>query len=315
MVQYEDILRARDTIGDSLARTPLVRSSDLEDRLGRTVWLKCELLQMTGSFKPRGALNWIRNASKEQLERGLIAVSAGNHAKGLAWAARAVGAPLTVVMPANASPAKAEATQRYGAEVILHGDINEAWARAHELRERQGLTLVHPYDDPTIIAGQGTIALEILEQGPAPDVLICPVGGGGLISGIGIVMKHRSPRTRIIGVEPEGAPTMRHAWERGGPEQLPSAKTVAASLGANIAGEHTYEITRRVVDEFVTCTEEEIRIGTLATMTEGKLYAEPGGAIPIAALLAGRISLAENETVAVVISGGNFDLELLKEMT
>ncbi|MGM0577884.1 MAG: threonine/serine dehydratase [Myxococcota bacterium] len=312
MVSVDDIREARRALVDALDATPLLRSSGLEERLGHPVRLKCELFQRTGSFKPRGALNWVCHASRAQLERGLVTVSAGNHAQALAWAARAVGAPVTVVMPSDASPMKVEACRRYGAEVVLHGRIDDATAHMQVLRKERGLVLVHPYDEPRVIAGQGTVGLEITEQLPDVDLVVVPVGGGGLVSGIAMAVKAARPGARVIGVEPEGAATMRYAWDRGGPTPLPSVRTVASSLGALSAGEHTYALTRQWVDDLVTLDEDAILTGLHVTLTSAKLYAEPGGAIAVAALLAGRVPVRRGEQVVAVVSGGNLDLSKLR---
>lgn len=314
MVDYEDILAARERIRDTVAYTPMVPDHALSERLGRPVRLKGELFQHTGAFKPRGALNWLRTASREELEAGLVAVSAGNHAAALAWAARTVGAPVTVVMPEDASPIKVEATRAHGAEVILHGDVAAAFERMHQLVEERGLTLVHPFDDPRIIAGQGTVGLEIFEQAPEAGIVLCPVGGGGLISGVAVALKHLRPGIRIIGVEPEGAASMLHAWNQGGPAPLDSVDTCAKSLAPAITGKHTYEISRQYVDDIVTVSEESIARGVRHLLTSVKLYAEPGAAAGIAALLDESVMdriPGEGDIVAIV-SGGNMSLDELR---
>lgn len=317
MVEYEDILAARERIRDTVAYTPMVTDHALSERLGRPVRLKGELFQHTGAFKPRGALNWLRTASREELEAGLVAVSAGNHAAALAWAARTVRAPVTVVMPEDASPIKVEATRGYGAEVILHGDVAAAFERMHELVDERGLTLVHPFDDPRIIAGQGTVGLEILEQAPEASVVLCPVGGGGLISGVAVAVKHERPDTRIIGVEPEGAAAMLHAWNEGAPTPLDSVETCAKSLAPAITGEHTYEISRRYVDDIVTVSEESIGRGVRHLLMSAKLYAEPGAAAGIAPLLDETVldQLPEDGDIVAIVSGGNMSFEELGSLT
>jgi threonine dehydratase len=311
---YADIENARAVVAAQFAPTPLLKAFDLGADLAGALYLKCELLAPTGSFKPRGALNWMANATDDELAAGLATVSAGNHATALAWAARAKGVPVTVVMPENASPMKANAARALGATVELIGGINDAWARAYELAD-QGLTLVPPYDEPRIIAGAGTAGLEILEQCPAvPDVVVCSVGGGGLISGVGLALKHAHPGIRVIGVEPAGAPTLSQSWAAGAPVTLESTETIAASLGANRAGRWTHEISRAVVDELIALDEDAIIAGTLATLTRGRLYAEPGGAIAIAAVLAGRVPVAQDETAVAIVTGGNLDLSLLQSL-
>lgn len=317
MVDLAAIRAARQRIGDALETTPTVPDHALGDRLGRSVRIKAELLQRTGAFKPRGALNWIRSASREELAPGLVTVSAGNHAAALAWAARAAGVKLTVVMPEAASPFKVDATRHYGAEVILHGDINDALALLDRKVREDGLTLVHPYDDPRIIAGQGTVGLEILEQAPDTGTILCPVGGGGLISGIAIAVKQLQPDIRIIGVEAEGAPTLAHAWHEGGPTRLERIQTMAASLGAAIAGEHTYRLSRQYVDELIRVPEGSIREGVRHLLARAKLHAEPGAAVTTAALLDGTVdpdTLPETGDIVTVVTGGNMSTDELRSM-
>lgn len=314
-VTFADLEAARERIRDRLPVTPLFLSPSLSATLDLPLYLKGELFQHTGSFKPRGALNWVRSASEEELARGLITVSAGNHAQALAWAARDVGAPVTVVMPEGSSPMKVAATRGFGAEVILHGAINETLAHMEALRAERNLLLVPPYNHPRIIAGQGTVGLEIAEQCPQAGLVCCPIGGGGLISGIALALKTLRPDVRIVGVEPENAATMRNAWNRGDMHaRLDSADTVAASLGASVVGEYTYAMTRRYVDDIVTVTEAEIIEGLRAVMTQGKLYAEPGACVAVAALLAGRIGTRPGDRVVAVITGGNLDVEQAKEL-
>lgn len=312
MITIEDIQRARDTIGDTLDATPMLTESALSERLHRCVLLKGELFQRTGSFKTRGGLNWLRTASADELRQGLGAVSAGNHALGLAWAARTLGVEVTIVMPDDASPFKVEKTRELGAEVILHGDINAAWERMDELIQERGLTLVHPYDDPRIIAGQGTVGLEIVEQAPEAAAILCPVGGGGLLSGIAIAVRALRPDIRLIGVEPAGAASMRHAWECDGPRRLTQVKTCAKSLAAAIVGEHTYPICRRYVDGLISVSEADIAVALRHLISESKLFAEPGAAVGIAALLGEHLpDLPPEGDIVVVITGGNMGWEEL----
>ncbi|SDL94159.1 L-threonine ammonia-lyase [Modicisalibacter muralis] len=312
MITLEAILQARDTIGATLEATPMLSDLGLCERLERRVLLKGELFQRTGSFKARGGLNWIRTASADELNKGLGAVSAGNHALGLAWAARTAGAELTVVMPDNASPFKVAGTRALGAEVVLHGDINAAWEHMHRLVDERGLTLVHPYDDPRIIAGQGTVGLEIIEQAPDAAVILCPVGGGGLLSGIAIAARELRPDIRLIGVEPQGAASMRHAWTQGGPCRLAAVNTCANSLGAAIVGEYTYPLCRHYVDELVTVSEAGIADALRYLLSESKLFVEPGAAVGVAALLEGKVpDLPDQGDIVVVITGGNMGWEEL----
>ncbi len=305
----DTLQRAREHIQRKLAPSPIVTDTTLSRQLGHPVRLKAELFQPTGSFKPRGSLNWLATASDAELAAGLGAVSAGNHALGLAWAAAERGVPVTIVMPEDASRFKVEGSRALGAEVILHGDINDAWAHMHQLVERRGLTLVHPYDDPRIIAGQGSVGLEIVEQVPHAATLLCPIGGGGLIAGIGIAVKALRPDIRLIGVEPAGAASMQAAFDHGGPCRLDSVATQAKSLGAAIVGEHTYPLARRYVDELVSVSESAIDAAMRHLLFDAKLLAEPGAAVGVAALLEGQVALppvgAKSGDVVVVVTGGN----------
>ncbi|GHC17483.1 threonine ammonia-lyase [Aidingimonas halophila] len=307
MITLETVQHARDTIGDTLLPTPVILDHVLTERLGRRVWLKAELFQRTGSFKPRGGLNWIRTASQDELAGGLGAVSAGNHALGLAWAAREADVPVTIVMPDNASHFKVEGSRALGAEVILHGDINDAWTLMHELVVQRDLTLVHPYDDPRIIAGQGTVGLEILDQVPTVSCIVCPIGGGGLISGLGTVTASLRPDIHVVGVEPADAASMAFALALGGPKHLDRVDTCAKSLAAAVVGENTYHISRQVTDELMAVNEDAIARAVRHLVQNAKLFAEPGAAVGIASLLESVNTLPTEGDIVVVITGGNMD--------
>lgn len=313
-VSLDDVRAAADRIGRALARTPLFTASQLGDRLGIKLALKAELLQKTGSFKPRGALNRLLTTSRADLERGLVTVSAGNHAQGLAWAARVVGCRCTVVMPEDAPASKVAAARAYGAEVVLHGTVSDAYVRMEQLREQRRLVLVHPFDDPGVIAGQGTVALEIAAQAPEVDTIVCPLGGGGLVSGIAIAAKALQPKVRVFGVEPEGAAAMHASWDRGEPVRLDAVETIADGLAAPLAGEVTYPLTRRHVDDVVTVSDDEILAAMRELLSYAKLVAEPAGAAAVAALLTGKVPVRSGEKVVAVVSGGNIDLERLKAL-
>ncbi len=303
------IQAAADRIRDAVPETPTLRAHDLGEHLGLPLYLKAENLQKTGSFKTRGACHWLRTASARELEKGLVTVSAGNHATALAWAAREQGVPVTVVMPEGSSPTKIAAARALGAEVIVHGRIQEAVALCQQLRSERGLTLVHPYDDPRVMAGQGTVGLEILAQLPDTGRILCPVGGGGLISGIGIAVKALKPAVELIGVEPLGAATLRNAWDRNDAgAELATVDTVAASLAPAVAGRYTYAVSRRVVDDIVTVGDDAIIEATRLLLTRGRLYVETGAAVAIAALLEGKVGATSSSTVSV-ITGGNMDID------
>ena len=302
-------------IRDRIPPTPLVQASDLGDDLGLPLWLKAENLQITGSFKVRGALNWVRGASDEEIGNGLITVSAGNHALALAWAARERGIPVTVVMPEGSSPLKIRGTEAFGARVVVHGGIADAVAHTHELRERHGLTLVHPYNNPRVMAGQGTVGLEILRQLPETARILCPIGGGGLISGIGLAVKALRPDVELIGVEPAGAATMRNAWDRqDATAALQRVDTIAASLAPVVVGEYTYAASRQVVDDIVTVSEAAIREATRRVLLRARLYVETGCSVGIAALLESAVPRRPDRPTVAVLTGGNMDPEQCREL-
>jgi len=310
-----DIRTAAERLAPWLPGTATVPAVDLGDELGLDLWLKAENLQRTGSFKARGALNWVLTASAREIGKGLITVSAGNHALALAWAAGQRGLPVTVVMPEGASPLKIRGTRALGAEVIVHGEIHEAVARMHELRSARGLTLVHPYDDPRVIAGQGTVGLELLAAVPEAACVLCPVGGGGLISGIGIALRALRPGVTLVGVEPDGAPTLRNAWDRQDPAAaLPRVDTIATSLAPAVAGRYTYAASRAVVDDIVTVSEAGIREATLRLVGRSRLYVETGCSVGIAAVLEGRVTPPADRPTVAVITGGNMELSQLAEL-
>lgn len=316
MLDLSTLHAARDRLAGRLPITPLTLDHVLSDRLARRVWLKPESLQRTGSFKARGALNWLLTATAEELAGGLGAVSAGNHALALAWAAGRDGVPVTIVMPEDASAYKVSGCRALGAEVILHGDIDAAWALMHRLVEERGLTLVHPYDDARIIAGQGSVGLELLDQAPEASAVLCPIGGGGLISGIGLATARHRKRLRLIGVEPVGAASMAHAWAQGGPARLDRVDTAAKSLAATLVGEHTYPLCRAQVSALAQVNERDIECAMHHLLFDAKLMAEPGAAVGIAALLARHgPALPPEGDVVVVVSGANLGPDELRDYT
>lgn len=300
---------ARTRIAGRVHVTPTMPSARLGARAGVTLFHKCENFQKTGSFKARGALNKVDQLSADARRRGVVTFSAGNHAQALAWAARAAGVHAVVVMPTWASAAKVEASRGYGAEVILHGASGvETLAKANELVEQRGLVFVHPFDDELIAAGQGTAALELLEQVGDLDVVVVPVGGGGLIAGVATAVKGVSPKTRVYGVEPEGAAAMRASLDAGRAMRLGAVQTIADGLAAPMAGELTYDVVRRLVDDVVLVSEEQIAAGLRDVLTSAKLFVEPAGATATAALLSGVVPVKPGERVACIVSGGNVDL-------
>ena len=313
-VTITDIEQARERIDGRVRRTPLLSATRLGARAGVELQLKAEHFQRAGSFKVRGALNKIACLSPEERERGVVAVSAGNHAQGVAWAASALGVTAVIVMAATASESKIAATRGYGAEVILvDGGISEAFAHVEQVQAERGLTLVHPFNDPLIIAGQGSLGLEILEDAPDVDALVVGIGGGGLISGIALAAKTRKPEVKVFGVEPAGGAVMRASWDAGKPLTM-TPVTIADGLASPLAGDLTYAMTRELLDDIVTVTDEEIVAALKDLLVYCKLYAEPAGAAPVAAVLSGRLDLAPGSKVVALISGGNFDLEALKKI-
>ena len=315
MISIDDIRAARERTSDAIRTTPLFSSERMGARLGVRLLLKAELLQKTGSFKPRGALNRLRAATAEERARGVVTVSAGNHAQAVAWAAAETGTHAVVCMLASASPTKVAATRGYGAEVILvEGGGSAAFDHAEALQRERGLTMIHPFEDPLVVAGHGTMGLELLDQIPELDVLVCPVGGGGLISGTALAIKALRPAVRIYGVEPEGASALRQSWDSGRVVRLSEVQTIADGLAAPMAGELPLELTRRFVDDIVLVSDEEIAAGTRAVMAYAKLFPEPAGGAATGALLAGKIPVRPGETVVSVLSGGNHDLDKLAAM-
>lgn len=301
----EEIVAAREAIGGRLHRTPMLSSATLGELTGARVFLKAELLQKTGSFKPRGVLANLAGLSPEQRARGVISVSAGNHAQAVAWGAAQEGLSSLLVMWQGASEAKIAATRAYGAEVDLTTRNGaEAFERMTSLVEETGRTLVHPFDHPLTIAGQGTVGLELVEDLPELDVVVVPVGGGGLVSGIATAVAALRPGARVVGAEPELAPTLTEALAAGRPVPVESS-SVADALGPPFAGELCLAICRRYLDSVALLTEEEIREGMRFLYARAKLSCEPGGGAAVAALLAGKVPLNPGETAVAVVSGGN----------
>lgn len=313
-ISLEAIDAARRRIDGRVHLTPVLGSSILGARIGAELYLKCENLQKTGSFKPRGALNLLEQRGEEERRRGVVTISAGNHAQAVAWAARAAGVEATVVMPEGASPAKVAASRGYGAEVVLHGDVFAAFERAHELERERGLTFVHPFDDERIVQGTGTVGLELVEQLADVAVIVVPIGGGGLISGVALAAKQIAPTIKVYGVEPVGAAAMRKSLDAGHAARLDRVDTVADGLAPPMAGELNYTIVRDWVDDVVTVSDPEILEALGAVLTYAKLVVEPSGAAAVAALLAGKIPLVGRERVVAILSGGNVGVDQLSEL-
>ncbi|MEO7731727.1 MAG: threonine/serine dehydratase [Kofleriaceae bacterium] len=310
MIPLSEIRAAAERLAGKLHRTPMLSATTLGARAGVDLRLKCECFQKTGSFKPRGALNKILSLSSAERAQGLVTVSAGNHAQAVAWAARQVDAPCVVVMPTAAPRSKLDAVRGYGAEVVLHDDRATLFDKLEEVRAARGLTFVHPFDDPTLLAGAGTVGLEIAEDVPALDVVIVPVGGGGLLGGVASAIKAMAPRARIIAVELAAGPGLAPALAAGKPVPSPRpANTLADGMTPPFVGALPLAIAREAVDEIVTVTEAEIIAAMELLMTRAKLYVEGSGAAATAALLAGKIKPPAGATVVAIVSGGNVDPE------
>jgi threonine dehydratase len=293
--------------------TPLLSSRTLGDLTGFEVRLKAECFQRTGSYKIRGPLHRLTFLTADERRRGVVCSSAGNHAQGLALAARIHGIHAVVVMAENATPSKIEATRAYGAEVVLHGSIwDEANDRARELVAERGLTYIHPFDDLQLVAGQGTVGLEIVRDWPEVEIVVVPIGGGGLISGIAMAVKNLNPAARIIGVESSGAPGMQASVAAGRLITLDRVDTIIDGLRVKRVGAATFEVVRRFVDDIVTLPDEQIFDAMLWVMSRAKLVVEGAAAAPVGALLHGLIKAPPGAKVVCVLSGGNVNLDQLR---
>jgi threo-3-hydroxy-L-aspartate ammonia-lyase len=304
-IGLEDVERAAQRLAGVAHRTPVLTSRTLDERTGASVHLKAECFQRGGAFKFRGAYNKISSLDDDALGRGVIAYSSGNHAQAVAIAAALLGTHATIVMPEDAPPAKLEATRGYGAEIVLYDRFSESREElGARLAEERGLELVRPYDDPLVMAGQGTAALELLDQAPELDLLIVPVSGGGLIAGCSTAAKALRPAIRVVGVEPETGDDTRRSLAAGERTRIDVPRTIADGLQAPEPGELTFEVNRRLVDEVVTVTDDEIVEAMIFLCDRLKLVTEPSGAVGVAALFSGKLD-ARGARVGVVISGGN----------
>ena len=290
-------------------------SRTLDERTGVRLAFKCESFQKTGSFKPRGALNKVLTLTGEARARGIVTVSAGNHAQAVAWASRSMGAPCVVVMPSSAPRSKLDAVRGYGAEVVLHDDRATLFDRLREVERERGLTFIHPFDDPVVLAGAGTLGLEILEDLPEVEVVVVPIGGGGLMGGVTVAVKELRPRMRVYGVELEAGPGMGPALAAGKPVPAPRPSgTLADGMTPPFVGELPLAIARDRLDGLVTVSEQEIAGAMRWLMTRAKLVVEGAGAAATAALLAGRVPQVARASVVSIVSGGNVDPERLEAL-
>jgi threonine dehydratase len=311
-----DFEAARRIVAPHIYKTPMLTSRILSERTGFDVRLKAEIFQKTGSYKIRGPLNKFTHLTEEQKRRGVVCSSAGNHAQGVALAARLNGMHAVVCMAENATPSKIAATRGYGAEVVLHGTIwDEANEKARQLVAERGLTYIHPFDDPQLVAGQGTLGLEVYEDWPEADVVVVPIGGGGLISGVSMALKAMNPRVKIVGVESSGAPGMQQSVEQGHVVTLDRVDSIIDGLRVKRVGEYTREVASRFVDEIVTLPDSDMFDAVIWIMAHCKLVVEGAAAAPVAALLHEKIRMPAGSRVVCVLSGGNVNLDQLRGMT
>ena len=309
----EDFESTYDKIKTEIHRTPVQSASLLGREAGVNLFLKCENLQKTGSFKVRGDLNKTLQLDRDSRTRGVVTVSAGNHAQALAWASQKVGTPCTVVMPETAPQTKIDASKGYGAHVILHGTVFDAFEKSLEISRDKGLTFVHPFDDREIIAGHGSVGLEILEQVEDVECIVVGIGGGGLIAGIAACVKQMKPGIQVFGVEPAGADSMRKSLDAGKAVKLDQVVTIADGLGSPMAGEITFEYVKKFVDDVVIVSDDEIKNAMGMLLSRCKLLTEPAGAASVAAVLEKKFPQSNGKRVVAVLSGGNIDIDRLKE--
>ncbi len=311
MVTVHSIAAASTRIGPSIYESPLVHSRTLSRLTGNTIFLKLENLQMTGSFKERGALNRILMMTDEERRRGVIAASAGNHAQGVAYHAAQRNIPVQIWMPRSTPLVKLSATRNHGADVVLYGEnYDEACRAAMDRSQERQATFIHPFDDDEVIAGQGSLGLELLRQNPALDVIVVPVGGGGLIGGVGCAVKERGSNVEVVGVQTARLPSMTAALRNSVPIELPAGPTLADGIAVRKAGSRTLPLVQRYVDQMVTVDEDEIAAAILTLLEGEKTVAEGAGAVALAALLQGKTG-HRGKNIAVLVSGGNLDVNLL----
>lgn len=312
MLDFADVLAAQDRVAETSRHTPLDYSHTFSAMTGAAVHLKLETFQRTGSFKIRGATNRIATLTEAERAAGVVAASAGNHAQGVALAASRIGVDSTIVMPEHAPVSKVEATRNYGAEVVLAGaDYDEAAERAHEIERDEGRTYVHAFDDWAVMAGQGTIGLEIVEDLPEVETVVVPIGGGGLIAGVATAVTERLPDARVIGVQAEGASSAAESLAKGQRVERDQVDTIADGIATRTIGEQTFEVIRDRVDEVVTVSDSEIAVALTSLLERSKTLVEGAGAVPLAALCEGAFDYDDGEVVVPVLSGGNVDLNVL----
>lgn len=313
MLTLDKIYQASHVLKEVIRETDMIFAPNI--RPNTNVYLKTENLQVTGSFKIRGSYFKISRLSDEEKAKGVIACSAGNHAQGVALAATKNGIKSLICLPDGAPISKVEATKRFGAEVCLvKGVYDDAYNKALELKEEKGYTFIHPFDDEDVIAGQGTIGLEILDQLEDVDAVVVPIGGGGLISGVAFAIKQLNPNVRVYGVQASGAPSMKQSVEDGKIETLGRVQTIADGIAVKTPGEHTFDLVNKYVDGIVTVTDDEIALAILTLLEQQKLISEGAGAVPVAAVMAGKIPDIEGKNVCCLVSGGNIDVTILSRV-
>ena len=314
-VSFSDVQQARQRIGNFVLVMPLTYSEKLSAMTDCRLYLKLENLQMTGAYKERGAFSKTLRLSEQEKRAGIVTCSAGNHAQAVAYAAKRIGIPATIVMPETTPLSKVQGTQTFGPSIVLHGNnYDAAFQRAKELQQQQGYTFIHAFDDPDVIAGQGTIGLELLEQNPYLDVIVVPIGGGGLISGIAVAIKETNPRIRIVGVEAAAMPGMHASLAAGKVTTISNCSTIAEGIAVATVGTQTFPIVQKYVDDIVTVTEEEIANAILLLLEQEKTLVEGAGSVGFAALCNRQIQGVAGKNVAVIISGGNIDLNMLSKI-
>ncbi len=313
MLTLDKIYQASHVLKEVIRETDMILAPNI--RPNTNVYLKTENLQVTGSFKIRGSYFKISRLSDEEKAKGVIACSAGNHAQGVALAATKNGIKSLICLPDGAPISKVEATKRFGAEVCLvKGVYDDAYNKALELKEEKGYTFIHPFDDEDVIAGQGTIGLEILDQLENVDAVVVPIGGGGLISGVAFAIKQLNPNVRVYGVQASGAPSMKQSVADGKIETLGRVQTIADGIAVKTPGEHTFELVNKYVDDIVTVSDDEIALAILTLLEQQKLIAEGAGAVPVAAVMAGKIPDIDGKNVCCLVSGGNIDVTILSRV-
>ena len=312
-VTYDDIVNAQKTQDNVIRKTSLTFSDTFTQLTGSTIYLKNEFEQKTGSFKLRGAYHKIKTLSEEERKNGVVAASAGNHAQGVAFASTLEKINCTIVMPTNASPAKVAATRGYGATVVLEGkNYDESWTKAQEIAKTTGATIIHAFDDPKIIAGQGVIGLEIIEQLPDVDEIYVPIGGGGLAAGILTAIKDKNPNVKVIGVESKSFPSMKNSLDSGKLETIDGGFTVADGISVRTPGKQTFEIIKDKIDEIVLVDDDEIINAMFLLMERSKSVVEPAGAAGLAYLVSNKPS--PGKKVVPILCGGNIDMYLLGQI-